>query len=322
MAHKIFTLQVTHKLLFFKVVYRRHTNFAVEAIEQTFNGAAELDKKFSCTISRNGDLLHRVYLELDLKSDNNGTGATDPATINGFDLIDYAEVEIGGQCIDKHYGEWMELWTGLTHGVDKSTMLTAMLPDNSNSVAKNYIPLQFWFCRNPGLALPLIALQYHEVKLNVKFNSAPSSSTGKANNINNCCVFCDYIFLDTDERRRFAQVSHEYLIEQVQFSNSLKGPNLPIPAGNVTAVAAGDVKGTAQAELRFNHPVKELVWIVDQVTDDIAGGTARSAVPARAVTLDDALLQLNGHDRFRKRKGTYFTDVQRYQHHSGGQKKT
>ena len=103
---------------------------------------------------------------------------------------------------------------------------------------KIMVPLQFWFCRNPGLALPLIALQYHEVKLNVSF------ATG-AKGLGNVSVWCDYVFLDTDERRRFAQVSHEYLIEQVQFSNAL---------------SAGTSFNTSSCqhlvkELRFNHPV-------------------------------------------------------------------
>ena len=263
------------QITFFKVVYRRHTNFAVEAIEQTFNGSAELGKKFSCTISRNGDLLHRVYLEVDLLEAANGV-----SDAHGFSLIDYVELEIGGQCIDKHYGEWMNLWVSLTHGSDALAMLEQMTPTNANGTAKNYIPLQFWFCRNPGLALPLIALQYHEVKINIQFVSG-------TNNISNCCVFCDYIFLDTDERRRFAQVSHEYLIEQVQFSNSQ----------SVTA------NQSSQTELRFNHPVKELVWTVTDSNDQ--------------KEVDDALLQLNGHDRFKKRMGSYFTTVQRYEHHTG-----
>jgi hypothetical protein len=281
------------QITFFKVVYRRHTNFAVESIEQTFNGAAAFGQKFSCTISRNGDLLSRVYLETDIRDNsNNATTNRDAVTRYGFDMIDYVEVEIGGQCIDKHYGDWMNIWTDLTHGGDAATMLQDMvqLPADTTDrtttalVNKLYIPLQFWFCRNPGLALPLIALQYHEVKLNVQFvATTPSADTSIAN----CCVFCDYIFLDTDERRRFAQVSHEYLIEQTQFSNALK------------------IQATGgQVELRFNHPVKELLWHT-------------STTAAGSDELGNCLLQLNGHDRFRKRDGSYFRDVQRYEHHTG-----
>ena len=167
----------------------------------------------------------------------------------------------------------MQMWVDLTHNHDSRALL-------GRANAAGYLPLQFWFCRNPGLALPLIALQYHEVKLNIAC----------ATDIDNLAVFCDYIFLDTDERRRFAQVSHEYLIEQTQFSNKLSAS-----------------EGSNQVELRFNHPVKELVWAVADATG-AAGGD---------VTVDNALLQLNGHDRFKRRDGHYFTDVQRYQHHSG-----
>jgi hypothetical protein len=184
---------------------------------------------------------------------------------------------------------------------------------------KLYVPLQFWFCRNPGLALPLIALQYHEVKLNVQFAAQPTienmSATAGDFKVGNCCVFCDYIFLDTDERRRFAQVSHEYLIEQVQFSNALKGPTLSVAAdGDI-----GSASGSGQTELRFNHPVKELVWILNQNPGASGGANDRNAASqkARNVEMDNVLLQLNGHDRFRRRSGSYFTTVQRYEHHSG-----
>ena len=252
------------QITFFKVVYRRHTNFAVEAIEQTYNGSVGDSTKVSVTVSRNGDLLHRVWVK----------GVS-------FNQIEYVECEIGGQVIDKQYGDWMALWCDLTHNVDQAALLDSL---------SGYVPLQFWFCRNPGLALPLIALQYHEVKLNIQFASSGPSGDVK--------VFCDYIFLDTDERRRFAQVSHEYLIEQTQFSNVLS-------AGTAVTDANGPVPVNKQVELRFNHPVKELVWT-------ITNGTSHA-------TLEDALLQLNGHDRFKRREGKYFTDVQRYQHHSGSQ---
>lgn len=279
------------QITFFKVVYRRHTNFAVEAIEQTFNGAADLGRKFTCTIARNGDLLHRIYLQLDISA-----GAS---AFYGFQLLDYVEVEIGGQVIDKQYGEWMALWCDLTHTYDQALLLKTMVDTvAATGLERLHVPLQFWFCRNPGLALPLIALQYHEVKINVQFTQlsamtvAPEAVNGAY--VNNCTVWCDYIFLDTDERRRFAQVSHEYLIEQVQFSNAL--------TINTSAT-------TTQHELRFNHPVKELVWVVD--------GSANFSDLTGYINCADALLQLNGQDRFKRRSGDYFRKVQRYEHHTG-----
>ena len=284
------------QITFFKVVYRRHTNFAVESIEQTINGSVGSGSKVSVTIARNGDLLSRVYVQLTgnytAKTGTDASANVVAATgSQGFNCIDYAEVEVGGQVIDKHYGAWMKIWCDLTHAVDKKTMLNDMLCNAvgcgcGTASAKTYIPLQFWFCRNPGLALPLIALQYHEVKLNIKFCNLSAGAAAE--------VWCDYIFLDTDERRRFAQVSHEYLIEQVQYNNGVA-----MPAG-----------GT-QTELRFNHPVKELVW------QSVASSGGCACEKTGLGDVCSALLQLNGHDRFRKRDGDYFSTVQRYEHHSG-----
>jgi hypothetical protein len=210
----------------------------------------------------------------------------------------------------------MSIWTHLSHDSDKLDMLKEMVDTKAVAAQKLYVPLQFWFCRNPGLALPLIALQYHEVKLNVQFNATAPGDIATFNT----CVFCDYIFLDTDERRRFAQVSHEYLIEQVQFSNALSGPDLKV----VGATAIAKTIATGQAELRFNHPVKELVWVMEQTSEFKAGRTTggMSADETQNHQLDEVLLQLNGHDRFRKRAGSYFTHVQRYEHHSGADTNT
>ena len=195
------------QITFFKVVYRRHTNFSMEAIEQTLNGTVSLGNKVSCTVSRNGDLVHRVYLQVDL------SGATS-ASEYGHSLIKSVEVEIGGQRVDRHTGEWLHIWNELTQEAGKKEGYKAMIGnvDDDSASRTLYVPLQFWFCRNPGLALPLIALQYHEVKINVEFASSLGNSVTMSSNAK---LYVDYIYLDTDERRRFAQISHEYLIEQL-----------------------------------------------------------------------------------------------------------
>ena len=234
------------QITFFKIVYRRHTNFAIESIEQTFNGNAKLGSSVSCTIARNGDLLSCLYLELDV---NNTENIAEQIYLI-LQFIDYIEVEIGGQVIDKHYAEWIAVWLDLTSNYDQLIQMLYLAERGYNpNNTRLRIPLQFWFCRNPGLALPLIALQYHEVKINIQFAKQilMSSDSTPSLQIADTRLWGDYIFLDTDERRRFAQVSHEYLIEQVQFSNDLTVPE------NATSV---------QHELRFNHPVKELIWIV------------------------------------------------------------
>ena len=306
------------QITFFKVVYRRHTNFAIEAIEQTFNGSADFGSKVVCTISRNGDLVNNMYLEVDLENGAPMNGSVR----NGHKLINYIEVEIGGQTIDKHYGEWLDIWTQLSsteESLSKQTNMLSgeLLSSDSTNTSKLYIPLQFWFNKNPGLALPLIALQYHEVKISIEFNkkqhvksstlNGPQPGLHKDCKLSNLCLFCDYIFLDTDERRRFAQVSHEYLIDQVQtlgttsYSGSTNKINL---------------------NLDFNHPIKELIWIVQNSelhgTFDYSASLSNNIWNPTTEFVNNAKIQLNGQDRFRAREGSYFRIVQPSQHHTGG----
>jgi len=276
------------QITFFKVVYRRHTNFAMEAIPQTFDGSAGYGKRVSCTIPRNGDLVGRCYLRVKV-----GTGfAAVGADVRR--LIKNCELEIGGQRIDKQYFEWQAAWQSLTYGQAQKDAMQIMAVGTETDNEYYYLPLDFFFCRHAGLALPLIALQYHEVKVIVELAAAVANlehngaTTAMAEaTISSCELLVDYFYLDTDERRRFAQVSHEYLIEQVQHT------------GTETVVV-----GSNNVTLNFNHPVKELVWML----------TGANATVSH-ITL--AKLQLNGHDRFRELDGDYFMHVQRFQHHTG-----
>jgi hypothetical protein len=321
------------QITFFKVVYRRHTNFAVESIEQTFNGTADFNKRVTATISRNGDLIQQMYLEVVLPTT---TGCVGQWTYGiGNALVSQAEIEIGGQLIDRQYGDWMNIWTELTipagkrDGYDDMVGNTVSISSDqlgelaTSSNKRLYVPLQFWFNRNPGLALPLIALQYHEVKLNLTLRPLSDLVRGDAGNnaslavgsLTTCKLYVDYIYLDTDERRRFAQVSHEYLIEQVQFT------------GTETIAALSSNKNVT---LNFNHPVKELIWAHTsplRATPWITGGGNTSTCgwfnysgaangAAGIDTFQTALLQLNGHDRFSVRQADYFRKVQNYEHHT------
>jgi hypothetical protein len=278
------------QITFFKVVYRRHTNFSMEAIEQTINGTVAEGGRNTVTISRNGDLVGKIYWQLELAAE--GVSAFNP----GHLLIDSVEVEIGGQNIDKQYGHFMEAHAELTEvnssclvgtqgantGTNFQNMSGAGGVVGADTAATLYVPLRFWFCRNPGLALPLIALQYHEVKIITVFGSTANLNMTGAS----CKLWCDYIYLDTDERRRFAQVSHEYLIEQVQYQNTT-GINI---------------------DLNFNHPVKELIW---------TGAYSAATGSRTGLNTGNYKLKLNGHDRLAERPAQYFTQVQPYQHHTG-----
>ena len=429
------------QITFWKVTYRRHTNFAMESIEQTFNGQADFGRRVNCTISRNGDLAYRTYLQVTLPEINqelntNGDVYARWLDYPGHQLVEQVEVEIGGQRIDKHYGDWMQIWNQLTLDknqeagykkmVGQTTQLTFMTdpdfadvdgpcdsdaprqvcaPRNALPETTLYIPLQFWFCTNPGLALPLIALQYHEVKINLDLRAideclwavstlSPSSSSdvkvtsAYAQSLVSASLYVDYIYLDTDERRRMAQNPAEYLIEQLQFTGS-------------ESVGSSSNK----IRLNFNHPCKELVWVVqpdcnvdycastqgqttlfkalgaqpfnytdaidalpnsvkafgsdsgvdsfisdsglfqqaavpdDDVNYSAASGEWQGSGTAMGSTVSDAgtfvmaetsldmhcwgenpvvtaKLQLNGQDRFSEREGTYFDQVQPYQHHT------
>jgi len=319
------------QITFWKVTYRRYTNFAIESIEQTFNGQADFGRRVQCTISRNGDLAYRTYLQVTLPEINQLMGIASFAAgvgsgvyarwldFPGEQLIAQVEVEIGGQRIDRQYGDWMHIWNQLTMTseqergyfkmIGNTTQLTFITdpsfaevdgpcdslaprqvcaPRNALPETTLYVPLQFWFCTNPGLALPLIALQYHEVKINLDIRpideclwavttlSCNSGATALNANPNGyagnqyapgrpvpaaiaynqslvaASLYVDYVFLDTDERRRFAQNPHEYLITQLQFTGD-------------ESVGSSSNK----IKLNFNHPVKELIWVVqpDQNVD-------------------------------------------------------
>jgi len=321
------------QITFFKVVYRRHTNFAMEAIQQTFNGNVGYGNTVTCQISRNGDLINRMYLQVSVPKKTTPNVTDSYVNYLGLRLIKSVVIEIGGQQIDKHYSDWLYIWNELSLPKGKKyayqTMVGADKDILSNKDTTLYIPLEFWFCRNVGLSLPLIALQYHEVKVKIEFESKVNcilSGTTPDNiaNITNASLWVDYIFLDTDERRRFAQLSHEYLIEQLQFTGS-ESLN----------------KGTNRIKLNFNHPCKELIWVAkskgafkkdrwyDYNLYNASIGELISMSPTSNYIdgvdpesasfknpLKSAILQLNGNDRFAVREGLYFTHVQPYQHHT------
>lgn len=300
------------QITFWKVTYRRYTNFAIESIEQTFNGQADFGRRVQCVISRNGDLAYRTYAQVTLPEINQNMGNGNYngeqrgvyarwLDFPGEQLIAQVEVEIGGQRIDRQYGDWMHIWNQLTMTseqqrgyfkmIGNTTQLTFITdpsfsdvespcdsaaprqvcaPRNALPETTLYIPLQFWFCTNPGLALPLIALQYHEVKINLDIrpideclwavttlncisNDGSSYNAGRPvpatiaynQSLVAASLYVDYVFLDTDERRRMAQNPHEYLITQLQFTGD-------------ESVGSSSNK----IKLNFNHPIKELIWVV------------------------------------------------------------
>ena len=275
------------QVTFFKVSYRRHTNFSMEAIAQTFNGTADFGRTVQTTLSRNGDLLGRTYLYISLPSVKLATG-DQFRWVNwvGHAALRSIDFEIGGQRIDRHYGDWLQIWYELTIPAGKKAGYAALV-GNVPALTQLYtgpavvpsatlhVPLQFFFNRNIGQCLPLIALQYHETKITVAFREANqvmyfvngSGTTTVAPSLSSSGgdvqMWCDYIFLDTDERRRFAQASHEVLCEQLQFTGD-------------ESLSAGST--SQKIKLSFNHPVKELIWVVQK--DDVVDPTNATVLSA------------------------------------------
>jgi len=297
-------------ITFWKAVYRRHTNFAMESMSQTLNGTANFSNTVVCRISRNGDLLHRCWVRCTLPIGGDSDSNAYVSRV-GFALLKSVELRVGGQQIDKHYSTWMHIWTELTHNTDMKALLDKLVGPKADDGAFSAtadlttlnIPLLFSFCRNPGLALPLIALQYHEIEIHITFASFADitdsgASLGTGLNLIGVELWADYIFLDTEERKEFAQKPHEYLIE-------------------VTQQQEATLTGTSNNSVRltFNHPTKFITWAVrqnssgtprDEFTDFTVGGSTNTVASAK--------IKLNGQDRFAERNGTYFNYVQPYQH--------
>jgi hypothetical protein len=323
----------TPEITFWKAQFKRHTNFAMESIEQTFAGQADFGRRVTCTISRNGDLAYRMYFQITLPEINQSMTPVGGHGVYarwldyiGEHIIASVDVEIGGQKIDKHYGDWMHIWNQLTLTTDQqrgyfkmignTTQLTYITdpsfadvqgpcsdftgpsqvcaPRNALPETTLYIPLQFWFMKNPGLALPLIALQFHEVKISIEIRPLGECLWAVSNlgaisgnqqvpiaynqSLVAASLYVDYIFLDVDERRKVAQNSHEYLIEQLQYTGDES-------VGN----------SSTKIKLNFNHPCKELIWViqpdanVDYCSSVIATGHLFKTLGAQPFNYTDAI---------------------------------
>ena len=320
------------QITFFVAVYRRHTNFAIESIEEIFHTAPKFGGKTEVKLTNYGDLVSQMFIEFRLPALNQDPTDTSYCVswVNsiGHALIRSIAVDIGGVVIDKQYGQWLEIWGELTVPESKRKGYYDLIGhhDNFNACTQQgelqlYVPLQFWFNRNIGLALPLIAIQNHEVKIKLEiteFDKLWVSTTGtfiqtgdQPPTITKASLWVDYIFLDNDERRRFAQERHSYLIEQVQY--------------NVVSV---DIqKFQDKVDLDFSHPVKELIWVIHDcvVMRPVPNGGNEwfnfSDRPSTTNTEPEdpmlsAKILFNGIDRFWVRPAKYFRVVQPYEYHT------
>jgi len=247
------------QITFFKIIYRRHTNFSVEPIPQTFTGNSDFGRTVTCTINRNGDLITNMYTMINLRSVPADSDKWGYVRRLGLAIVQHYKIEIGGSKIDEQYGDWLNIWWELSHKVGQERGFARMVGDvpelttidaSEKPAYTLYVPLQFWFNRHNGLALPLIALQYHDVRVTIDFrqasqcvNKETAMATEPSVSMAEASLIIDYVYLDSEERKRFAQASHEYLIEQLQFT------------GSETLTSTNN-----KYRLNFNHPCKFLVW--------------------------------------------------------------
>lgn len=318
---------------FFKNVYLRHTNFSIESIEVPYKGIFNFDSKINCNIPKIGDLIGPVYFETKLPNTGNSYRSWDPWV--GFSLLKETKLKIGGQIIDTQDGYWNLIWSQLTHKIDKKNLLREIVGWTNNaekrgkqtkySCATDYpkltVPLFFFFCRHNSLYLPLISLEYHDVEIDLEFKKLEEIIIGKTRedyfggipqgNLSNGKIWIDYIFLDTNEREKFAKNSHEYLVETVQSQvNSLVQNNI----NNIN--------------LNFNHPIKELLWISyknitgynktngSRTFDDFTNSHTGDQWLVFKHSLDNMKLILNGMNRMNSKDYYYYNYYQPYHYHS------
>jgi len=325
------------QVTWFKMVYRRYTNFSIEQQIIPLDSQADFGRRVTVLLPRKGDLLGALWLEIALPPINDsvtGDPLSYPNSV-GHSLIQEISIEIGEQEIDKQTGEWMELMSNLTVTADKAQGWNTMIgktagasQGNKNSSQVNqfgplylYVPLRFWFCKNPGLFLPLLAIQYHPIRINITLRSLnqmfvidnptvnPCDQTAAAASIKNMTLYGDFVHLDTEERRRFVANAHEYLIEQVQYT-----PNISIdPTASVV-----------QIPMEFNHPLRELYWVVQRSAAVNAQqwfnytnySIGESSASGYQNLINNALLRIEGYDRFDIRNADYFRLVQPFQYHT------
>lgn len=345
------------QITFWKAAYRRHTNFAMESKELTdYSATPNFGVDVTYTIPRDtADLVHKMYFETTLPDPGSGDICYCP--FPGEKLLKKMELLIGGTTIDTQYSDWLHVWNELTLNTEQKLTYELMVGHRSNLVIDSSgglisVPLQFWFCRNAGLALPRKALENTDVQLRVTFegrdkmgrsqntSSGMSASTLASNlDLSNPKMYADFIYLDTDESRRFLASRHEYLIEQVQVAPGIDGHSI-------------SSSGDTTLKLNFNHSVKELIWITKNnalTSADSSTGVNDHFNYTRGMNADDAAnefqrmrihmtseniagnlalrddpmnvakITFNGDDRLSagNRNAQYFNMVQPYYHHTG-----
>ena len=310
-------LSLNPQITFFKKVYKRHTNFGLEskkiAATSVSNGSEprlEFGSSLKYKIPKSGTLIHDMHIEFTLPPAINGNGKDSTGNLIeynngegavkgwneychwvnavGYAIIDSIELKIKQQVIDTHTGLWLDIWNELTDPYKKEWQLVGKHNDSEYTPnikrlnSRYYVPLKFYFNRNPGLALPIFLLSEGDVEINIKLNSLKSLLNYKIttdvgtefdsfsfNDGDNGCkitnfkFFTTYVFLDSDEQNRIkTNLPNEYLIETITINESLD----------------------TDTTLTLNNPVKELIWVIrskNRLKIPEEGGTINNKQPHR-----------------------------------------
>ena len=275
---------------YFKSVYKRHTNFSIDYQSIKLYGDTEnvFGKKLYINVPKNGDLVHRMFLTFEVEVGINAD--LEQIAPLGYNYIDYIELYIGGQLIDKHTGEYLAIYHEQFSDSSKSIGIANMvgIQNNTNDSTKKLItlPLRFWFNNDVGLSLPLIALQYSDIKIDIKFNDKnkvnkfSSSQPGVSGiSINNIALLSEYIFLDKEERNMFSSKTHEYLITQLQSSQLNTIPRYTELYSKYYDPGSGIKKEKLEklrfkVNMRFSYPIKQIIWgIQDLISKKVSNNT-------------------------------------------------
>lgn len=295
------------QITYYRYAFKRHTNFAMETAELQFSDLVNWGQMSTCLLSHKGDMLSNLYLQVRLPRLTNMAENRYAKWVQyvGLAMIKKIEITIGGQTFDSHPGEWLYIYNQLKLEQGKRNGYDYMVgfdidPDEPKTL---FIPLAFWFSQHTGLALPLVALSFHEVRLRIYFRPFRECVINAETEVpfDSVSILANYVYLDKIERMFFAKSEQEYIIEQLQYDVS-NATNLLNPSIDIT----------------FVNPVKELIWIVQPASTNTIDykdwfnftyGNNKNPVKTTS-------LQINGIDRFTPLSGEYFNLIQPYQHHT------
>ena len=318
-------LTTNPQITFFKQVYKRHVPFAIQTVPVMFGQRFTLGSSISVNIERLGDLVTNMTLFVKLNSLKSEGDFTWIDNL-GNAMIQKIELEIGGSIVNRQYGEWVHIWNEFSQPAAKKNVYKSLIGGQSTQDGQElYIPLNFWFCRYTTLALPLIALAHHTVKVNIQTRTLGELTQFTAgcqckvadnyNIVDSASLLVDYVYLNTEERRKIATEEHRFLIDEVQTTGTITIP-----------------KGTKQNRysLTFAHPVKSLYWVFQDSSNRPASTGpnpdtssffryhGRDAGNNEAPIAKHMQIKINGQEFTYQFGEKFFNMLQPYYRHTGG----